>query len=84
MEAQQTYAEQDWDGNGVMEYAKKIVSSEGKKDGLYWPGDESPVAAVSPKRPRRDIRRRRPGYHGYFYKVLLAQGPDARAALRIT
>ena len=42
VEAQQTYAETDWDGNGVLEYAKKIVSSEGKKDGLYWPGGDSP------------------------------------------
>ena len=45
VEAQESYAETDRDGNGVLEYAKKIVSSEGKKDGLYWPGDDSPVAA---------------------------------------
>ena len=45
VEAQELYAETDWDGNGVLEYAKKIVSSEGKKDGLYWPGEDSPVAA---------------------------------------
>jgi len=35
VEAQQTYAETDWDGNGVLEYARKIASTEGKKDGLY-------------------------------------------------
>jgi hypothetical protein len=82
VEAQETYAETDWDGNGVMEYAKKIVSSEGKKDGLYWPGDDSPVAAGFAKAAAQGYTaspsgERRP-YHGYYYKVLLAQGPEAR------
>ena len=45
VEAQKTYSETDWDGNGTLEYARKIISSEGKKDGLYWPSGDSPVAA---------------------------------------
>jgi len=82
VEAQESYAETDRDGNGVLEYAKKIVSSEGQKDGLYWPGEDSPVAAGFAKAAAQGYTASSSGaprpYHGYFYKVLLAQGPDAR------
>jgi hypothetical protein len=79
VEAQQTYAETDWDGNGVLEYAKKVVSTEGKKDGLYWPGEDSPVAANFAKAVAQGYgpSNAGKGYHGYLYKTLLAQGPDA-------
>ena len=82
VEAQQLYAENDWDGNGVLEYAKKIVSTEGRKDGLYWPGEDSPVAAGFAKAAAQGYApsptgARRP-FHGYLYKVLLSQGPNAR------
>ena len=36
VDAQREYAEADRDGKGD-QYARKFVSSEGKKDGLYWP-----------------------------------------------
>jgi hypothetical protein len=83
VEAQARYAARDWDGNGVLEYAKKIVSSEGKKDGLYWPGEDSPVAARFARATAEGYKFGSPAgapqaYHGYFYKVLMGQGPDAR------
>jgi Protein of unknown function (DUF2950) len=37
VDAQREYAEQDGDGNGILEYAQKVLSSPGKHDGLYWP-----------------------------------------------
>src|SRR3954452_12468834 len=80
VEAQESYAEADRDGNGVLEYAKKIVSSEGRKDGLYWPGEDSPVAAGFAKAATEGYRLAGGGpksYHGYYFKILLAQGPDA-------
>jgi Protein of unknown function (DUF2950) len=80
VEAQQMYAEADRDGNGVLEYAQKIVSSPGKKDGLYWPGDDSPIGEKVGKAIAQGyaIPGGTPhGYHGYFAKILLAQGPDA-------
>jgi hypothetical protein len=80
VEAQDLYAESDWNGNRVKEYARKIISSPGKKDGLYWPGEDSPVAegfakaiAAGYATPNGAPR----PFHGYFFKVLLAQGPDA-------
>ena len=39
VEAQMEYASRDRDGNGVLDYAQKIVSSPGKKDGLYSEGE---------------------------------------------
>jgi hypothetical protein len=79
--AQTTYSESDWDGNGVFEYAGRIVSTDGKKDGLYWPGEDSPVAAPFAKAATQGYsfgsgEAPKP-YHGYYFKVLTAQGPNA-------
>jgi hypothetical protein len=81
VEAEEMYAEVDRNGNGTLEYASKIISSDGKKDGLYWPGEDSPVAAGFAKAVAEGYAASKgqpTPYHGYFYKVLLAQGPDAR------
>jgi hypothetical protein len=85
VEAQEIYAQTDWEGKGVAQYARKLVSSPGKKDGLYWPGEDSPVAAAIAKAASEGYGT--PGavpkaYHGYFYKVLLAQGPAAKGGAR--
>jgi hypothetical protein len=85
VEAQEIYAQTDWEGKGVAQYARKLVSSPGKKDGLYWPGEDSPVAAAIAKAALEGYGT--PGavpkaYHGYFYKVLLAQGPAAKGGAR--
>jgi hypothetical protein len=44
VQAQREYSQRDWDNDGVLEYAQKFRSTEGQKDGLYWPtaADESP------------------------------------------
>jgi Protein of unknown function (DUF2950) len=72
-------------GQGLLEYAQRLDSTKGKHDGLYWqtrPGEpESPLgplvararAAGYPLPPPRGPA----PYHGYFYRILLAQGPDA-------
>ena len=36
VDAQREYASVDRDGDGLLEYARKVRSSKGKKDGLYW------------------------------------------------
>lgn len=80
VEAQEIYAGADWAGTGVLEYAKKIVSSPGKRDGLYWAGPDSPVAEGFAKAAAEGYSNpgSGQGYHGYLYKILLSQGPDAR------
>jgi len=83
VDAQVEYADKDRDGKGRGAYAQRIVSSAGKKDGLYWPteqgGDESPlgelVAAASKQGYQTDAGRI--PYQGYYYKILTRQGPAA-------
>ena len=67
--AQQDYYQLD------QQYAQKFVSSEGKKDGLYWP--VTPGEAPSPLGPGFSPAQPGMGYHGYHFRILTAQGPDA-------
>jgi hypothetical protein len=86
VEAQEQYASADWDGNGVNQYAGKIISSPGKKDGLYWPDDpNSPIAGAISKAISEGYAAssgKPTGYHGYFYRVLTGQGPNAKGGAR--
>ena len=72
VDAQREYAAQDRNGDGVREFAQKIMSSPGKQDGLYWPtaGDE-PVSPAGPLLETKDLKE---GYHGYRFRILKAQG----------
>ena len=65
------------------------MSSEGKKDGLYWP--VGPSEEMSPMGPlvaeaqeegylTQPANGKRHPYHGYFFHILTAQGEGARAA----
>ncbi|HTP72541.1 MAG TPA: DUF2950 domain-containing protein [Burkholderiaceae bacterium] len=75
-DAQREYATEDRNGNGVREYALKLVSAPGKRDGLYWDSpldvDESPLGPLLAKQPPKG-----PGYWGYHFKILTKQGKDA-------
>jgi hypothetical protein len=86
VDAQGDYAELQRQRSGTPEYAQQILSSPGKMDGLYWPAAEgqpqSPlgplVAAARAVGYRRSAKAEEPTpYHGYFYKVLTGQGPNA-------
>jgi hypothetical protein len=78
VEAQMQYAAADRDGDGILEYAEYLTSSPGKMDGLY--SEKSAFLGVQPALAAAEVR---PGkvtsvpYHGYYYKVLAAQGPNA-------
>jgi hypothetical protein len=77
-EAQHQYAEMDRDGDGLQEYAQMIASSPGKNDGLY----SEKAAASAPLKPIADAEVRagkvKPvSFHGYYFRVLDAQGPNA-------
>ncbi len=75
VEAQGEYAEQDRNGDGIREFAQKILSSPGKQDGLYWPtADGEPESPVGPLLETRDLK---DGYHGYRFRILKAQGKAA-------
>lgn len=76
VDAQEDYASEDRDGDGVQEFAQKLVSSEGMTDGLYWPPDEvngeSPAGDLD--QSELDDAARGEGYFGYKYKILTGQG----------
>ena len=83
VDAQNEYANKDRTGAGAATYAQRIVSSPGKKDGLYWPavpGEESSplgelVASASTE--GYSVGGDRAPYHGYYFKILKRQGPMA-------
>lgn len=79
-DAQYDYAQMDPMKTGTMQYARRIMSSPGKKDGLYWesgPGEpESPLGELIAK-AQADGANSEVGYHGYKYRLLYGQGPSA-------
>jgi hypothetical protein len=84
VEAQYDYATEDRNQNGIPEYARKLISSPDKRDGLFWPGSETPPTAFAEnvKRAQSEGYRKEGDapapYHGYYFRILLAQGPGAR------
>jgi len=84
VDAQFDYASEDRNKNGIPEYARKLISSPGKRDGLFWPESDSPPTQLGEKvksaqtEGYRTQGDRRIPYHGYYYRILLAQGPKAR------
>lgn len=74
-DAQVDYAEVDRDGDGVLEYAQKFISSNGKYDGLYWA--EEPGIEESPLGPLFGDAKPGDDWYGYQYRILDAQGPSA-------
>jgi len=80
-DAQKEYATRDRNGDGVLQYAAKFISSPGKKDGLYWPTKEG--EELSPLGPAVAVARAKgggggeAGYFGYHYRLLTSQGKNA-------
>jgi hypothetical protein len=83
VDAQHEYASKDCLGSGKVEFAQRISSSEGKRDGLYWEAREGeqqsplgPLVAQAAKEGYATETLLSP-FHGYYYKILTAQGKDA-------
>jgi len=85
--AQMEYFEQEHDGQ--KQYARKFISEAGKQDGLYWP--EQPGKAKSPIGPLLAYATPEGGklqpslhkpFYGYYYGILMTQGPFANGGLR--
>jgi hypothetical protein len=79
--AQNEYRASLHDDEPVQQFASRLISTPGRHDGLYWEPadatDRSPlgdriigqVSAGGEGQPR--------SYHGYVFRILTAQGPDA-------
>ena len=76
VEAQLEYASKDRDRDGVLEYAQTIMSAAGKSDGLY--SDDATESLVSKAFAAAAGAGKPEPYHGYYFRVLKAQGPDAQ------
>jgi hypothetical protein len=85
VDAQREYASTQGNVDGLHLYAAKFVSTPGKKDGLYWPTEEgqpaSPLGPLAAKAKTEGYGKSKNApkepYHGYLYRILTAQGPDA-------
>ena len=85
VDAQREYALRNR-GSGLYEYAQRFVSTKGKKDGLYWKAKEgeeqSPLGPLAARAVMEGYSGKKSAgkpvpYHGYFYKMLKAQGKNA-------
>jgi hypothetical protein len=86
VDAQREYAMEDRDGDSLLEYAQKFKSEPGKKNGLYWQAEAGEEASplgelVANARAEGYASEGTPDnpepYHGYFYRILTAQGSNA-------
>ena len=83
--AQREYASRDRNGDAVLEYAQRLASSPGAKNGLYWSpdldGEVSPlgplVAQAQGEGYRMEGTGAREPFHGYYFKILTRQGKHA-------
>jgi hypothetical protein len=86
VDAQREYVLKDRDGDKLLEYAQRFVSKKGEKDGLYWEAKEgepqSPLGPLMAKAAQEGYTGKKSGekrnpYHGYYYKIMKAQGKNA-------
>ncbi len=85
VDAEREYAMKDRDHNALLEYAQKFISDPGKRNGLYWEtkeGEEpSPLGPIVVQAKSEGYKKQKSGgpppYHGYYYKILNAQGKAA-------
>lgn len=84
LDAQKEYASRDRNGDGVLQYAQKLGSTPGKKDGLYWPADASKGEEASPfgplvaeSAPYLQGHKKGDPYRGYHFRILTRQGKNA-------
>jgi hypothetical protein len=82
VDAQHEYATKDCGGSGKVEFAQRLISAEGKRDGLYWEAKEGeaesplgPLVALAAKEGyfNPDLQ----PFHGYYFRILKGQGKHA-------
>ena len=82
VDSQHEYASKDCRGGGSVEFAQRLISTKGKRDGLYWDAKEGeedsplgPLVALAAKEGyfHADLQ----PFHGYYFKILKGQGKHA-------
>jgi hypothetical protein len=91
IDAQKDYAAIGHDGLPAGIYARKLMSSPGKQDGLYWETAEGePTSPAGPLLAEaggqgyegEGLGRKSQPYHGYLYRILKAQGAAAEGGAK--
>jgi hypothetical protein len=84
IDAQHEYASKDCCGGGKVEFAQRLISTPGKRDGLYWEAKEGeqqsplgPLIAQAAKEGYIAEGNLSP-FHGYYFKILKGQGAHAK------
>ena len=84
VKAQKEYASVLRDGSSVKQYAQKLLSDDGKHNGLYWKtakGEpQSPIGPLVASASAAGYKKGKEGptpFHGYIYRILEGQGKDA-------
>jgi hypothetical protein len=83
VEAQKEYASQTHDQDNMKQYAQKVLSDDGKHNGLYWKAakgePQSPIGPLIAEAAKQGYAKQAgpTPFHGYLYRVLLSQGKDA-------
>jgi hypothetical protein len=84
VDAQREYYRRNPQRDALLQYAQRFMSTEGKRDGLYWEttADEPPsplgLFLVRARTEGYEFTADKPiPYYGYYYKILTGQGPNA-------
>jgi hypothetical protein len=78
VDAQQRYASEPRDGSAVRRFATRLLSTPGKRDGLYWEtADGEEPSPFGPLQGERSEAKRDAPYYGYRYRILTRQGASA-------
>jgi hypothetical protein len=81
VEAQREYALEKHEGSGVNQYARHVIASPGKQDGLAWQNPDGtwggPVGENVARAIAQGYSDKASPYHGYLFKTLTGQGPAA-------
>ncbi len=84
VDAQRDYAALDPMKTGAPAYARRLLSSPGRKDGLYWEAPAGqPQSPLGPAVAKAQAGSSTPdGHYGYNFRLLYAQGPAAPGGAR--
>jgi hypothetical protein len=85
VDAQREYYMRNAQRDPFLHYADRLISTEGKKDGLYWPAadneEPSPLgeefADARAEGYLQEDKVKGAPFHGYIYRLLTRQGPNA-------
>jgi hypothetical protein len=77
--AQQKYAAEDRNKDGMPAYAPRLMSTPGQHDGLYWEGSSEPLVPVGLAQAAWDSAQKGEAkpYHGYYFRIVGEQGSNA-------